>query len=77
MRNLLIPVLGLALGCVFAGPTSSIANAATYGSQATHATTHTMKPKSVAYTTHGKACHATKTHSCKPARKAHKHAATY
>jgi hypothetical protein len=40
MRNLLIPVLGLALGCVFAGPTSSIVNAATYGSSATHATTY-------------------------------------
>jgi len=77
MRNLLIPVLGLALGCVFVGPTSSIANAAAYGSSATHtAKTHTMKPKNVAYTTHGKACHATKSHSCKPARKAHKHTTT-
>jgi hypothetical protein len=74
MRNLLIPVLGLALGCVVLGPASSIANAAAYGGSATQAATHAMKPKNVAYTTHGKACHATKSHSCKPARKAaHKH----
>ena len=55
----------------------NIANAAAYSSSVTHAATHTMKPKSVAYTTHGKACHATKTHSCNPAQKAHKHATTY
>jgi hypothetical protein len=74
MRILLIPVLGLTLACAFAGPTSSIAAAATYG---TSATKHTMKPKTVAYTSHSKVCHSTKTHSCKPARKAHKHATTY
>ena len=76
MRNLLIPVLGLALASLFAGPTSSIANAATYGSSATHAATHAMKPKNMAYTSHGKVCHATKGRPCKPARKAHKHTTT-
>ena len=72
MRYLLIPVLGLALAFSFAGPTSSIANAATYGSSATRATIHTMKP-----TMKAKKAALTKTHSSKPARKVHKQATTY
>ena len=45
MHKLSIPVLGLALVCAFAGPISSIASAATYGSSASHLKRHTMKPK--------------------------------
>jgi hypothetical protein len=45
MRKLSIPVLGLVLVCAFAGPISSIASAATYGSSASHVKWHTMKPK--------------------------------
>jgi hypothetical protein len=44
MHKLSIPVLGLALVCAFAGPISSIASAATYGSSASHLKGHIMKP---------------------------------
>jgi len=40
MHKLSIPVLGLVLVCAFAGPISSIASAATYGSSASHLKRH-------------------------------------
>ena len=52
MRKLSIPVLGLVLVCAFAGPISSIASAATYGSSASHFKRHTIKPKITALRFH-------------------------
>ena len=54
MHKLSIPVLGLALVCAFAGPISSIASAATYGSSASHLKRHTMKPKITALRFHSR-----------------------